>query len=139
MTSPKPHLLIVLLLTIFTFTSCTEIKTSNAIDTYKYWAGTKPPADLELLNGQYWQSSHWTMEFILYLRFKSTKKWWNEFKKQNSISLDNGNWTVPDDAPTWFKSSNNFVRYRNDGDFDQGSRFFYDSLSGLCYIYVIQL
>ena len=139
MTTKRPHIIFILLLTILVLTSCTETKTSNAKDTYKYWAGTNPPVDLELLNGQYWQSPHWTKEYIMYLKFKPTNNWWNEFLKQNSISKDKGNWTFPSDAPIWFKPSDNSIRYRGAADFDQGSRFFRDSLSGLCYIYEIQL
>jgi hypothetical protein len=139
MTTKKSHIFVALLLTIYTLTSCTETKTSDAKDTYKYWAGTNPPADLELLNGQYWGSSHWSKEYKMYLKFKPTNIWWDEFLKQNSISKDNGNWTVPSDAPFWFKPSDNSVRFRGSSDFDQGSRFFRDSISGICYIYEIQL
>ena len=139
MTIKKPHIYIVLLLTIYTLTSCTEANTSDAKDTYKYWVGTNPPADLKLLNGQYWKSAHWSKEYIMYLKFKPTNKWWDGFLKQNSISKDNGTWTVPSDIPIWFKPSDNSVRFRGSDDFDQGSRYFRDSLSGICYIYEIQL
>jgi len=139
MTKLKSHIFIALLLTIYTLTSCTETKTSDAKDTYKYWAGTNPPDDIELLNGQYWESPHWSKEYIMYLKLKPTNIWWDEFLRQNSISKDNGNWTVPNDAPIWFKPSDNSVRLRSSSDFDQGSRFFRDSLSGICYIYEIQL
>jgi hypothetical protein len=55
---------IFILLTIFLLTGCFEIKTTNPKETYKYWAGTNPPADFEFFNGQYWRSAHWTMEYI---------------------------------------------------------------------------
>ena len=53
-----------ILLTTFLLTSCSEIKTDNPKETFKYWAGTNPPADFELFNGQYWRSAHWTLEYI---------------------------------------------------------------------------
>ena len=120
-------------------TSCSEIKTDNPQETYKYWSGTNSPSDLKLLNGQYWQSAHWTKEYIMYLELKPSDKWWSDFLEQNYISVDNGDWTIPDDAPTWFKPSENSIRYGGDSDFDQGSRYFKDTLTGVCYIYEIQL
>lgn len=109
MTTRGPNIFIALLLTIFTLTSCMETKTTDAKDTYKYWAGTNLPFDIEILNGQYWQSAHWTKEYIVYLKLKPTNKWWEEFLKQNSISADKENWTIPSDAPTWFKPSDHSV------------------------------
>ena len=139
MTTTRQHTLILLVLTIFALTGCTETETSNAKDTYKYWAGTDATADIELLNGQYWQSPHWTKEYIMYLKFKPTKKWWDEFLKQNYIPVDNDEWTKPTDAPTWFKPSDSSIRYGIKDDMDQGSRYFRDTLTGVCYIYEIQL
>ena len=127
------------LLLAIILTSCSEIKTDNPQETYKYWSGTNSPSDLELLNGQYWQSAHWTREYIMYLEFKPSDNWWNEFLEQNYISVDKGDWTIPNDAPTWFKPSENSIRFGGDGDFDQGSRYFQDTLTGVCYIYEIQL
>jgi len=128
-----------LLLTIFLLTSCSEKKTENPEETYKYWAGTNPPTNLELLNGEYWQSAHWTKEYIMYLKFKPTKDWWEDFLKQNFITIDKQDWTMPSDAPSWFNPSVNSVRYGGSGDFDQGSRYFYDATTGISYIYEIQL
>ncbi len=127
------------ILTILTFSSCSEIKTTNSTETYKFWSGTNAPSDLELLNGQYWQSSHWTREYIMYLKFKPSDKWWNEFIQQNRISTDKGDWIMPGDAPTWFKPSENSIRFVGNSDFDQGSRYFKDTLTDVCYIYEIQL
>lgn len=67
-----------------------------------------------------------------------SEKWWNEFLEQNDISTDEGNWTMPGDAPTWFNPSENSIRFGSNIDFDQGSRYFKDSLTGVCYIYEIQ-
>jgi hypothetical protein len=126
-------------LTTFLLTSCSEIKTTNPQETYKYWAGTNPPANIEVFNGQYWRSAHWTLEYIMYLEFKPTEIWWNEFLKQNNIVEDKNKWITPTDAPDWFKPSDSFIRYRIESDFDQGSRYFRDKLTGICYIYEIQL
>ncbi len=127
------------ILTILSLVSCSEINITNPTETYKYWSGTNAPSDLELLNGQYWQSSHWTREYIMYLKFKPTDKWWNEFIEQNQISADKGNWIMPSDAPTWFNPSESSIRFGGNSRFEQGSRYFKDTLTGVCYIYEIQL
>lgn len=132
----KTLLLILLMLSL---NSCSEIKTNNPKETYKYWSGVDAPSDLELLNGQYWQSSHWTKEYIMYLEFKPSEKWWKEFIKQNNILIDKGDWAMPSDVPKWFKPSENSIRFRALSDFDKGSRFFKDTLTNVCYIYEIQL
>jgi len=129
---------ITILLAILTLPSCMETTTSDAKEAYKYWAGAEAPADLELLNGQYWQSPHFTKEYIMYLKLKPTKEWWDAFLKQNSIPVDTSSWAAPTDAPVWFKPSSNSVRYGG-GDFDQGSRYFRDSVTGVSYMYEIQL
>jgi len=128
------------LLTTILLISCSEIKTTNSQETYKYWTGTNPPADIEVFNGQYWRSAHWALEYIMYLEFKPTEAWWNEFLKQNNIVEDKNEWKrILTDAPDWFKPSDSFVRYCIESDFDQGSRYFRDKLTGICYIYEIQL
>lgn len=134
----KLNIFILVLLTTFLLTSCSETKTSKAAETFKYWSGTNAPVDLELLEGQYWQSPHWTKEYIMYLKFKPTKKWWDEFLKQNHITEDKEEWAFPNDAPNWFKPSDNSIRYSIKDDLDQGSRYFRDTLTGICYIYEIQ-
>jgi len=127
-------------LTLLLLTSCDEINTNNPIKAYTYWAGEEPPGDLEVLKGQYWESAHWTEEYMMYLKLKPTNEWWDKFLKQNYMSADTEEWSVPNDAPTWFIPSNNSVRYiRQDTYFDQGSRYFKDTITGVCYIFEMQL
>jgi hypothetical protein len=133
------NILVAFVLTVFFLTSCSEVNSTDPKETYRHWAGTNPPADLELINGQYWQSAHWTKEYIMYLKFKPTEEWWTEFLKQNYISADKVDWTMPNNAPTWFKPSENSIRFGGTSDFGQGSRCFKDTLTGVCYIYEIQL
>lgn len=119
-------------------TSCSEIRTEDPIDSYKYWAGTKPPQNLEIIQAKYWQSAHWTKEYILYLKLMPTEEWWSELVKQNNLIKDTGQWTVPTDSPEWFRLPDNVTLYRPENDFYQ-SRFFLDNQTGECYIYDIQL
>lgn len=131
--------LLIILLTSTLLTGCYEKNSDNALETFKYWAGTKPPADIELIEGKYWQSAHWTKEYKMYLKFKSTALWWDEFLKQNFIPEDEDEWMKPADAPSWFKPSENSIRYGIKDDLDLGSRYFRDPITGICYIYEIQL
>jgi hypothetical protein len=117
--------------------SCYEKNATDAVKTYEYWAEAKPPADMELFNGQYWQSAHWTKEYIMYLKFKPSKEWVTAFLSQNGFSVDTTKWTKPDDMPDWFIPSINSNRYKID-DFNQ-SEFFCDWETGICYLYEIQL
>ncbi len=127
------------ILTIFFATliiSCSK-KTNDANETFKYWSGCKATNDVKLLKGQYYESPHFTKEYIMYLKFIPTKKWWFEYLKYNSILPDKNDWIVPNDAPNWFKPPETSLRYWRK-DFDQGSRYFCDTATGICYIYEIQ-
>jgi hypothetical protein len=131
-----------LILTLLFFTTaltCCSKKTNDANEAFKYWSGSDASADVELLNGEYYESPHFTKEYIMYLKFKPTKQWWLEYLKYNSITIDKKAWTIPDDAPTWFNPSENSLRYWRKDDFDQGSRYFFDTTTGISYIYEIQL
>jgi hypothetical protein len=123
---------------IFTLIGCSEIKTNDPKKAYKHWAGTYPSKDLNVLNGQYWESAHLTKEYIMFLKLKPTKEWWEEFLKQNDISVDKGEWTAPSDTPAWFNPAKNTIRYYGGDHFNQ-SRYFRDTLTGVCFIYEIQL
>lgn len=136
----KRRLKVVIIFTIiFSTWSCSEIKTTDADTTFKYWSGTSPADDLNILKGQYWQSGHWSSEYIMFLKLKPSGKWWYEFKEQNQISVDQTDWTLPNDAPTWFVPSENSVRFIKNQEIDQGSRYLRDTLTGTIYIYEIQL
>ena len=132
------RLLTTIIISSVLLTSCSEVRTDDPIDSYKYWAGTKPPKDLEIIQAKYWQSAHWTKEYILYLKLKPTEAWWSELVKQNNLIKDTGQWTIPTDSPEWFRLPDSVTLYRTENDFYQ-SRFFRDNQTGECYIYDIQL
>ena len=119
--------------------SCTEVKTSDPNAAYKYWSGLNPPNELNVIKGQYWQSAHWSKEYITYLKLRPTENWWKELVLQNQLKPDFGGWIKPSDTPNWFEPSENSIRYSSKNDFDQGSRYFIDTLTGDCYIYEIRL
>ena len=132
------RLLTTIIISSVLLTSCSEVRTDDPIDSYKYWAGTKPPKDLEIIQAKYWQSAHWTKEYILYLKLKPTEEWWSKLVKQNNLIKDTGQWTIPTDSPEWFRLPDNVTLYRPENDF-YNSRFFRDNQTGECYIYDIQL
>lgn len=132
------RLLTTIILFSLLLTSCSETRTDDPIDSYKYWAGTEPTGDVKVLNGQYWQSAHWTKEYILYLQIKPTDKWWDEFVKQNQLKVDNEDWVKSSDSPEWFQLTDNVEIYKPADDFND-SRYFRDKVTGECYIYEIQL
>jgi len=130
--------LTIILGTLIFLTSCSEINTTDPEQVYKYWSGLSAPADLELIEGQYWQSAHWTKEYIMFLKFNPTKEWWVSFLDQNQLVIDN-QWVKPSNAPEWFTPPDESVMYSSGDSFDQGSRYFRDTLTNQCYIYEIQL
>ena len=134
----KRLLYLSIVLVTLTFISCSEIKTNDPKETYKYWAGLNAPNDLKVLNGQYWESAHWTKEYIMFMKIKPNTEWWNEFIKQNHLSQNNVRWTIPNDAPAWFNPTENTIQYR-DNDIMNQSRYLCDTLTGICYFYEIQL
>jgi hypothetical protein len=127
-----------ILLILTSLISCSEIKTTDQEEVYKYWSGSATPADLELLEGQFWQSSHWAREYIMFLKLKPTEEWWVAFLDQNQLQIDD-QWIRPSNAPEWFTPTAESVMYSSGDTFDQGSRYFKDTLTNECYIYEIQL
>ncbi len=130
------------LICIFSFaiilTGCWDRKTMDPDEVYKYWTGEKPGAGVKLLRGQYWQSAHWTKEYIMYLELTVPNDWWEGFRTQNKLSLTKANWDVPSDAPTWFKPPHPYQMWKLPDEYQQ-SRYFKDSLSDTLFIYEIQL
>jgi hypothetical protein len=108
-------------------TGCFEKTTINPEEAYKYWAGQSPDKNSKVINGSYWQSSHWSREYVVYLEIQTTGSWRREFFKQNKL-VECTDARYPDDAPFWFRPS---MKYRvwKSVEFDQGSRYFEDSAS----------
>lgn len=113
---------------------CFSVNTSDSEKAFEYWAGYEPPKNFELFNGEFYQSPHFSLEYEVYLKFRTTSEWWNEYIEENNLKIDNEDWTKRVDAPEWFKPYKGYMKYsRNDG-FDH-SRYFFHKESGLCYIY----
>ena len=120
------------------FVSCFSTNTTNPEKAYKYWTNSEPPKEIELLKGQYYQSSHFFLEYEVFLKFKSNKKWFNEFVTHNKLEIDtvNNNWSRFTELPEWFKPDKNYLIYTVDqNDEFERSRYMMNPENGICYIY----
>ncbi len=122
---------------IFTLLSC-EKESFNAEESYELWAFEDVPNDVEVINGQYWESSHWTYEYITFLSLKAPKNWIDKFIKQNDLTIAKGNYSMPPEAPSWFVPKVGQKVYIEKG-FSQGSMFFINEKTSEVLIYDIQL
>ena len=117
---------------------CCAKKTANAEQAYEYWAGSKPPNDIEVIEGEYYESPHFTLEYELSLKLKSNRKLFNDFVAQNGFVIDSvaNQWTKPSELPEWFEPEIGSVVYCKDptDKFDR-SRYFYNYETGVWYIY----
>jgi hypothetical protein len=129
---------IILFSLLILLVSCLPIETKNAEKAYKYWSGSEPPKQIELIKGEYYQSPHFTFEYELFLKFKSDKKWFNEFVEYNGLEIDTikNKWSQGTNLPAWFVTDKNFLIYaKNQNDEFERSRYFINPTTGICYIY----
>ena len=134
----RPYTLF-LLIPAFFLSSCLGKKTSDGEEAFAYWAGTEPSEQVKILNGQYWQSPHWTKEYELFLEMQTDSEWVSEFIKQNELELKtSSNFDLPDNAPIWFRPQLGLKAYEPT-NFNQGSIYFINEKSGCIIFYEIQL
>lgn len=131
----------IILFLLITFSSCIEKNTTNPKEAYSYWIKSDMNSKVEVVNGKYWESSHFSHEYIIYLELKIDSDWWTKFSKENELVIDtyqNENF-YNNDFPKWFKPSKEFVAYKSNTDSDQGSMYFYNEKTQSVFIYEIQL
>ncbi len=123
---------------VFLLVGCFSTETKNPEKAYKYWARSGPPKEIELIKGEYYQSPHFTLEYELFLKFKSDKKWFDEFVEYNKLEIDTiGNdWKSWTELPEWFKPDQNYLIYaKNQTDEFERSRYLRNPKTGISYIY----
>jgi hypothetical protein len=145
----QKHLGVLLIaLTCSVLISCSEIKTSDPIATYDYWMKDYIPDDVEILNGEYWESAHWSKEYVVYMKLRPSMEWWDKFRtaydltnnrideigveKAEIFKIDDPQWLK---KPIWFRPATNSEVFGQFG----GSKYFWDSKNKILYIYEIQL
>lgn len=115
-----------------------EKKTEDPIEAYKSWAGETPAGNIEVVHGKYWQSEHWSKEYIMYLELTAPGEWRTRFITQNKLVETKLEYPLPSDAPGWFRPDKNF-RTLAPATPDQGSVYYEDTATGKMFIYEIQL
>ena len=110
----------------------------GATETFKYWAGEDPWEGIDVLNGQYWSSAHFTKEYIMYMEvIVPTEMALNFIKDEyNKLKLTDDEVKFPTDAPEWFKPPSGFKEYKKG---NQGSKYFINTETGHMFMYEIQL
>lgn len=128
----------IILFILTAFISCSEKRSDVASECYKLWSGESVPKDVKVINGTYWESAHWSKEYIMFLEMTASKEWRTQFVQQNKMILTDVEWIKPNGIPAWFKPSDSYSQWVSPND-KQGSRCFEDSASGKIFIYQIQL
>ncbi|MFD1061902.1 hypothetical protein ACFQ1Q_01490 [Winogradskyella litorisediminis] len=118
----------------FSLAGCYSKSSTNPEEVYKYWLGEKPPKELKIINGSYYQSPHFTLEYEVFLEMEVTKTWWKDFIRINNLSLDNTSSDFLTELPEWFKFNSSYTKYSNKDKYDR-SAYFINLKNGKCFIY----
>lgn len=122
----------------FLLVCCFPIETKNPKKAFQYWSRSEVPNEIELIKGQYYQSPHFSLEYELFLKFKSDNTWFNDFVEYNALEIDTvGNdWKRWTKLPNWFNPNQEFLIYTKDqNDEFECSRYFRNPKTGINYIY----
>lgn len=117
---------------------CHERRTKNPVVAYRLWSGQAPAKEIELIHGNYWESSHWSKEYVLYLHLKAPTIWINEFIVQNKLRQAEKVKIISDDIPDWFRPSDQSKVFVSADEMND-SVYYYDSLHHEFMIYELQL
>ena len=136
----KNALYLSLFTSIISLIGCSEHRTQNPSEVYRLWSGSNEvPKGVTLIHGKYWQSAHWSKEYIMYLELKATTFWRSEFIRQNNLVYKKDTTiTLEQDAPDWFKPTAQYKIFIPSG-FSEGSVYYYDTVGERMLIYEIQL
>ena len=131
----------IFLIQLIIFSGCSEKDVRNLKEAYSYWIKSDMNSKVEVVNGKYWESSHFSHEYIIYLELKIDSYWWTKFSKENELVIDTyqNESFYNNDFPKWFKPSKEFVAYKSNTDSDQESMYFYNKKTQSVFIYKIQL
>lgn len=104
----KSKTIFLLIVFLSSLLSCIEKNIKDPIEVYKRWAGHEPPNDVQILHTDYWESPHWTKEYLLYMELQTTATWRREFVQQNKLKYDStANFPI-NSMPKWFSPTANF-------------------------------
>lgn len=60
----------IFLIQLIIFSGCREKDVRNPQEAYSYWIKSDMNSKVEVVNGKYWESSHFLHEYIIYLELK---------------------------------------------------------------------
>jgi hypothetical protein len=129
-------ILLLSVLFCFILSSCQEKRSIDAEECYMLWAGEKPGKEVCAIHGQFWQSAHFTKEYIVYLELAPTPKWCAAFIKQNSLIKTDNIAILPTDAPAWFTPPQNVNLWKQSSG---NTLYMQDRQTGRFFIYEEQL
>ena len=136
---------IIFIFTLLTLTGCGR-ETYDAEKAYEYWENGYINEDVQIVNGQYWKSVHWTYEYVVFLELKPSNKWRKKFfdlykaednligkfnPENNSHLTDGPNWFV---NPDWFHPTEDFEVYNG-----YGGKYYWNEKENTLLFYEIQL
>ncbi len=126
----------VFLLILF-LSGCVEKTTENPDEVYKLWSGRKPTSEVKIIHGKYWESEHWSKEYMMFLEMKASKDWVEGFVEQNRLLRDTTRTEIAH-HPGWFAPSRGFLVFRRENDFN-GSRYYFNLKQDHIFIFETQL
>ena len=136
------HMRIIIILTLAMVavvqSSCHRKRSENPGEVYRLWAGERPPEDVKVLKGRYWQSAHFAKEYIVYMKIEAPREWIEEFIDLNKLKRETEDREIPSDAPDWFKPPQKDIVWAPSG-FGNGSKYFIDSAFTHIFLYEVQL
>jgi len=75
--------------------------------------GERVPKGVEVVHSRYWNSDHFTHEYVYFMEITATDEWWENYKRTNSLmqftlpSMPGGTWEGNSQFPNWFAPGSN--------------------------------
>jgi len=117
---------------------CLEIQTNKPSKAYENWANQVPPENVEVINGKYWQSAHWTLEYMAYLEIKTDSVWVNKLLENSKYVVSEKAIRFSSDKPEWFNPPKSYQVYVSDRR-NIDSAFFVSTDKRHIFIFDIQI
>lgn len=111
--------------------------THSGEETYQYWSGgySSEEDNVEVLNGCYWSSSHFTKEYTLYMELIVPVNVLKHFPEDNGLErIINPSDSNRDFGPDWFTPPADFEVWGG----QLGSRYFMNPKTGHMFMYEVQ-
>jgi hypothetical protein len=120
--------------------SCAKTTSEVPAECFRLWSGKQPDAETKIAHAKYWQSGSIVKEYMLFMELQPSAAWQKEFMRENKLVLvdDDDEWTVPDDAPTWFAPAKSYKVLKLPLPYGE-SRYFIDSLTNHMFIFEIEM